>query len=96
MDSVTRFFAYVFFRESSFPKASDNSIRVISNFFENSRRYLQIKVHQPVATTPAANLQPIPLVSLIQAAILLPVSLIPVVHLDLRIDDSLFLRYCTM
>jgi hypothetical protein len=27
------------------PQASDNSIRVITNFFENSRRYLQVKVH---------------------------------------------------
>jgi hypothetical protein len=38
------------------PQTSDNSIRVISNFFENSRRYLHVTV---------ANLPPIPLVSLI-------------------------------
>jgi hypothetical protein len=36
-----------FFRKSSivFPQASGNSIRVISNFFKNLRRYLQVKVH---------------------------------------------------
>jgi hypothetical protein len=53
MDSATRFSISVFFLN-----------RVVSNFFENSRRYSQLKVHM-------ANL--------------LPVSLIPVVHLVLRI-----------
>ncbi len=28
------------------PPSSENNIRVISNFFENSRRYLQVKVHR--------------------------------------------------
>jgi hypothetical protein len=28
------------------PHAPENNIRVISNFFESSRRYLQVKVHR--------------------------------------------------
>jgi hypothetical protein len=28
-----------------FPQVPENNIRVISNFFENSRRYFQVKVH---------------------------------------------------
>ncbi len=35
-----RFFAWI-----TFPQAPDNNIRIISNFFENSRRYSQVKVH---------------------------------------------------
>ncbi len=37
-DSATRFFV------SSFPQASDYTIRAVSNFFKNSRRYSQLKV----------------------------------------------------
>ncbi len=45
LDSVTRFFASVF-SWITFPQAPENNSRVISNFFENSRRYSQVKVHQ--------------------------------------------------
>jgi hypothetical protein len=50
-----------------FPQAPDNNIRIISKFFENSRRYSQGKSRcttgvndtggklPPVSTTPAAN-----------------------------------------
>ncbi len=38
-------FCFWFFSWIIFPHASDNSIRVILNFLENSRRYLQVKVH---------------------------------------------------
>ncbi len=34
-----------FFSWLIFPEASDNSMRVISNFFKNLRRYLQVQVH---------------------------------------------------
>jgi hypothetical protein len=65
------FLLLVFFSWIIFPQDSDNSIRVISNFFKNSRRYLQVKVQgAPPVSTPAANLLPIP-----------PVSLIPVANL---------------
>jgi hypothetical protein len=35
----------IFFHESSSPKAPENNVRIISNFYENLRRYLQVKVH---------------------------------------------------
>ncbi len=37
-------FCFWFFSWISFPQASDYTIRVVSNFFENSRRYPQLKV----------------------------------------------------
>ncbi len=37
-------FCFWFFSETSFPQASDYTISAVSNFFENSRRYLQLKV----------------------------------------------------
>ncbi len=66
-------FCFRFFHESSSPKPIENSIRVISNFFKNSLRYLQVKVHHwyqrhrrqiwpllpLVPTTPAVNLPPV-------------------------------------
>ncbi len=39
-------FCFWFFSWISFPQASDYTIRVVSNFFKNSRRYLQLKVCQ--------------------------------------------------
>ncbi len=89
----------------SFPQAPDYSIGAVSNFFENSRRYSQLKVHHrcrwhrwqmekifnlhyffwtPLGSRVSRRL------SLIPAAILPPVSLIPVVHLDLRISPRIF------
>ncbi len=38
-------FCFRFFSLITFPQAPKNDIRVISNFFENSRRYSQVKVH---------------------------------------------------
>ncbi len=38
----------------SFPQAPDYTIRAISNFFETSRRYSQLKVHHR-SLTPVAN-----------------------------------------
>ncbi len=40
-----RFFASDFFSWVSFPPAPEYPIRTVSNFFENSRRYSQVKVH---------------------------------------------------
>ncbi len=37
-------FCFLFFSSISFPQASDYAIRAVSNFFENSRRYSQLKV----------------------------------------------------
>ncbi len=37
-------FCFCFFSWISFPQASDYNIRAVSNFFENSRRYSQLKV----------------------------------------------------
>jgi hypothetical protein len=37
-------FCYWFFSSTSFPQASDYTIRAVSNFFENSRKYSQLKI----------------------------------------------------
>ena len=42
----TAIFCFWFFYESVYP-ASEYPLRTVSNFFENSGRYLQIKVHHP-------------------------------------------------
>ncbi len=62
-------FCFWFFSWISFPQAPEYTIRAVSNFFENSRRYSQLKVDHryqrqaaklpPVSTTPAANLPPV-------------------------------------
>ncbi len=38
-------FCFRFFSWITFPQAPDNNIRIISNFFENSRRYSQVMVY---------------------------------------------------
>ncbi len=38
-------FCFRFFSWITFPQAPENDIRVISKYFENSRRYSQVKVH---------------------------------------------------
>ncbi len=38
-------FCFQFFSRISFPPAPEYPIRIVSNFFENSRRYSQVKVH---------------------------------------------------
>ncbi len=45
MDSTTRFSTSSFFSWISFPQAPEYTTRAVSNYFENSRRYLQLKVH---------------------------------------------------
>ncbi len=45
-DSVTRFFASGFFHDSSSPKPLKITLGVMWNYFENSWRYSQVKVHQ--------------------------------------------------
>ncbi len=42
---MSRDFLLQVFSWITFPQAPENSIRVISNFFENLRRYSQVKVH---------------------------------------------------
>ncbi len=41
-------FCFRFFSSITFPQGPENNIRVISNFFENSRRYSQVKVQVKV------------------------------------------------
>ncbi len=43
--TVSRDFLLQVFFMNHLPQAPDNIIRIISNFFENLRRYLQVKVH---------------------------------------------------
>ncbi len=38
-------FCFRFLSLITFPRASENNTRVISNFFKNSQRYSQVKVH---------------------------------------------------
>ncbi len=66
----------------TFPQAPDNNIRIISNFFENSRRYSQVKVHHRCQQHWWQILQPVPLVLLTPVANLSPVSTIPVANLS--------------
>ena len=61
---------------NQFPQAPEYTIRAVSNFFENLRRYSLLKVTQaenlpPISTTLAKRVVP-------------PVLLIPAVHLDLQ------------
>jgi hypothetical protein len=53
--TVSRDFLLLVFYDS--PPAPEYSIRAVSNFFKNSRRYSQGAL--PVSTTPAANLPPV-------------------------------------
>ncbi len=62
------FLLQVFFLESTSPQASKNNIRVILNFFENSRRYSQVKVHHRYQRHRRKILPPVQLVLLIPVA----------------------------
>jgi len=64
-DSAMRFLLQVFFM-NRLPQSPENNIRVISNFFESSRRHSQVKVHHRYQRQPVTNL---PLVSTIKASI---------------------------
>ncbi len=44
--TVSRDFLLQVFSWITFPQAPDNNIRIFSNFYENSRRYSQVKVHR--------------------------------------------------
>jgi hypothetical protein len=52
-----------------FPQAPKNNIRIISNFFENSQRYSQVKVHHWYQRHRRQILQPVPLLLLIPESI---------------------------
>ncbi len=78
-------FCFKFFSWITFSEAPENNIRVISNFFENSRRYSQVKVHHRCRwyrrqifhryqRHQRQILPPVPLVLLTPVANLLPVS----------------------
>jgi hypothetical protein len=94
--TVSQNFLFQVFSWITFPHAPENNIRVISNFFENSRRS-QVKLHHRVpisltrvanlplvSTTPVSNFATsfanLPLVSMIPAANLLPLSTTPVAN----------------
>jgi hypothetical protein len=64
------------------PPASECPIRTISNFFENSRRYSQVKVHHRYQGHQRQILPPVLLVLLIPVANLPPVSTIPKANLS--------------
>jgi hypothetical protein len=45
----------MFFHESSSSKPHENNIRVIGNFFENSEKYSQVKVHHRYQRHPSGG-----------------------------------------
>ncbi len=67
-------FCFWFFSWIIFPPAPEYPIRTVSNFFENSRRYSQVKVHHRYQRHRRQTLRPVPLVLLIPVANLPPVS----------------------
>ncbi len=73
-------FCFWFFWWISFPPAPEYSIRTISKFFENSRRYSQVKVHHRCQRRRRQVFLPISLVLLIPVANLPPVSTTPVAN----------------
>ncbi len=113
-------FDFCFFSWISFPQAPEYTNRAVSNFFENSRRYSQLKVYHrcrwhrwqmakifklkkfnyfvwtPLGSRVNININYCLQVQFKMTAAwycnhyLPPVSLIPVVHLDLRISPRIF------
>ncbi len=80
-ETVSQDFLLLFFLWLIFPQAFDNSIRVLLNFIENSRRYFQVKVHHRYQRHWRQIChQPILLVLLIPTANLPPVSTTPVAN----------------
>ncbi len=76
-ETVSGDFLLLVFSWISLTPAPEFPIRTVSNVFENSRRYLQVKVHQRTGiNAPVANLPPL--------------STTPVVHLELRISSLIF------
>ncbi len=88
-DSVTRFFASGFFSWISFPPAPDYPIRTVSNFLKirqdiRKSRYQRYQQHR------RQILPPVSLALLIPVANLSPVSVTPVLHLELQISPRIF------
>jgi hypothetical protein len=83
--TVSRDFLLLVFFMNQFPQALEYTIRAVSNFFENSRRYLQLKVDhrcqrhrwQICHRYRRQILPPVSVVLLIPVANLLPVSNLP-------------------
>jgi hypothetical protein len=83
--TVSRDFLLLVFSWSSFPQAPEYTIRAVSNFFENSRRYSQLKVdhrcqqyQQQICRRVNYTGGKLPPVSATTAANLPPVSTTPV------------------
>ncbi len=70
-------FCFWFFSWISFPQALEYTFRAVSNFFENSRRYSQLKVDHRCQRHRRQILPPVSVVLLIPVANLPPVSTIP-------------------
>ncbi len=79
--TVLRDFLLLVFSWISFPQAPEYTIRAVSKFFENSRRYSQLKVDHRYQRHQWQILPPVSLVLLIQVANLPPVSTIPTANL---------------
>jgi hypothetical protein len=89
---VSRDFLLLVLLMNQFPPAQEYSIRTVTNFFENSRRYSQVKLHHRCQRHRRQNCRryqqhrrqifpPVSLVLLIPVANLPPVSAIPVAKL---------------
>ncbi len=74
-------FCFWFFSWISVPQAPEYTIRAVSNFFENSRRYSQIKDDHRYQRHRWQILSPVSLVLLIPVANLPPVSMMPAENL---------------
>ncbi len=75
--TMSRDFLPLVFSWISLSLAPEYPIRTVSNFFENSRRYSQVKVHHQYQQHRWQILPPVSLMLLIPVAILPPVSTIP-------------------
>jgi hypothetical protein len=78
----------VFFHESSYPQAPENSIQVISNFLENSQKYSQVMMHHRYQRYRQQILPPLPLMLLIPVKNLSPVSAILAANLATGVNDT--------
>ncbi len=77
-----KIFCFWFFSWISFPPAPEYSVKTISNFFENSRKFLQFKVHHRYQRHQRPIFPPVSLALLIPVANLpLVVSTIPAANL---------------
>ncbi len=74
-------FCFWFFSRISFPQAPEYTVRTVSSFFENSRRYSQLKADHRYQRHRRQILPPVSLVLLIPVANLPPVSTIPAANL---------------